>query len=143
MSMPTARRTAPAAVNPRGRQIVIAIVAVLAIIALIKLFGPHENRYEKLARELTVALQSNDIDAVKKYQNAETATTITRGIVGRAADELAPLGKIKSVKELAPSGAADQTHEFTVVFDKGSVRERMKVDPDFKVVHFRYEKVTQ
>ncbi len=142
MSMPTInpRRTATTAANPRGRQLLIAAVAVILIVLVIKLFSHHENKYEKLASDLTVALQKNDVDAVKSYQNAETATTVNRGVVGRAADFFAPYGKLKSVKEVTPAGAPDRTHEFSVTFDKGVVRERMKVDPDFKIVHFQYEK---
>lgn len=134
----TPRRSAA---NPRTRQLLIAAVAIIIIVFAIRLLAPHENKYEKLARDVTVALQKNDVDAVKKLQNAETATTITRGIVGRAADRLAPLGKLKSVKETTSKDAKDRVHEFDVAFEKGSVRESMKVDPDFKIVHFRYDKV--
>jgi hypothetical protein len=135
----TPRRTAVAA-NPRGRQLLIALVAVIVIVALFKIFGPHENRYEKIAREVTVALQNNDIADVEKYQNAETSTLVTRGIVGRAADRLAPLGKLKSVKETTPSDAPARVHEFDVVFANGAVIETIKFDPDAKIVHFDYKK---
>jgi hypothetical protein len=143
MSMPSIspRRSAVAA-NPRGRQLLIALVAVIVIVALFKLFGPHENRYEKIAREVTVALQNNDIETVKKYQNAETATLVTRGIVGRAADRLAPFGKLKSVKETTPSDAPDRVHEFNVTFANGAVIETIKFDPDSKIVHFGYKKAS-
>jgi hypothetical protein len=107
------------------------------------LFLHHENRYEKLAHGLTIALQNNDLAGVEKYQNAETATTINRGVVGRIADRLAPLGKLKSVKETTPKDASDRTHEFDVVFEKGTVHEAMKLDPDDKMVHFRYDLVPQ
>jgi hypothetical protein len=143
MSVPNViPRRAPVS-SPRGRQIMIAVIAVLAILVLIKIFKPHENRYEKLAYDVTIALQNNDVDSVKKYQNAETATLVTRGIVGRAADRLAPLGKLKSVKETTPSGSPDRVHEFDVAFDKGRVHEKIKVDPDFKIVRFEYDPVPQ
>jgi hypothetical protein len=141
MSNVTPRRTS--AVNPRGRQLLIALVILIVLVGLAKAFAPHENKYETLARDLTAALQRNDVDAVKKYQNAETATTVTRGIVGRDADSLAPLGKIKSVKEVTPQDAPERVHEFDVTFDSGAIHEKMKVDPDFKIVHFRYDKITQ
>jgi hypothetical protein len=50
----------------------ILIVVVLAIVvALVKsVFSHHENRFERTARELTSALQANDIDAVGR-QTAE------------------------------------------------------------------------
>ncbi len=129
------------AVSARGRQLLVAVIAVLLIVSVLRLvFGHHENKYETLAKNVTLALQSNNIDEVKKYQNAETATLVTRGIVGRAADVLAPLGKLKSVKETTPSGDGDRVHEFDVAFDKGVVHEKIKVDPDFKIVRFAYEK---
>jgi hypothetical protein len=140
MSVPNARPMSTP-VNPRGRQLVIAVVVLIVIVLLVKIFSPHENRYEKLANQLTVALQNNDVDAVRKLQNAETATMINRGVVGRAADVFAPLGKIKKVKETTPSDAPERVHEFEVSFDKGNVREKMKVDPDFKIVRFQYEKI--
>jgi hypothetical protein len=137
-------RSTIAAINPRGRQLLIAVIALVVIVLLVRsVFGHHENRYEQLAHDVTVALQNNDLDAVRKYQNAETATLINRGIVGRAADRLAPLGKIKSVKEVTPSDGPKRVHEFNVAFDKGMVHEKMKVDPDFKIVHFEYDRVPQ
>jgi hypothetical protein len=145
MSMPTiAPRRTSTARNPRGRQLLIGFIAVLLVFEIWRLlFGHHANQYEKLAYNVTAALQSNNLDEVKKYQNAETATLINRGVVGRAADTLAPLGKLKGVKETTPAGSADRVHEFDVTFDKGAVHEKMKVDPDNKIVHFTYEKVAK
>jgi hypothetical protein len=141
MSASRIPRPAAPAVNPRGRQLLIAAAILILVVAILKtVFGHHENKYEKLASDVTLALQSNDVDKVKSYQNAETATTITRGVVGRAADFFVPLGKLKRVKEDTASDAPDRTHDFTLTFDKGVVRERMKLDPDFKIVHFQFEK---
>jgi hypothetical protein len=145
VSMPTvAPRRTTTARNPRGRQLLIAFIVLLLAFEILRLvFGHHANKYEKLAWDVTAALQSNNLDEVKKYQNAETATLINRGIVGRAADTLAPLGKLKSVKETTPSGSPDRVHEFDVAFEKGAVHEKMKIDPDFKIVHFTYDKVAK
>ena len=133
-----------AAIGPRGRQILFAAIALVVIVLLVKaVFGHHANTYEKLAYDETAALQNNDVDAVRKYQNAETATMITRGLVGRAADRLVPLGKITSVKEVTPTDDPPRVHEFDVAFAKGMVHEKMKVDPDSKIVHFEYNKVPQ
>jgi hypothetical protein len=145
MSMSTMRgpQPRPAAVNPRGRQLIVAIVVLIVVIGAIKLFLPHENTYEKIARNVTLALQSNNVDDVKKYQNAETATKVTRGIVGRAADRLAPFGKLKSVKETTPKDAPERVHEFDVTFERGEIHETMKLDPDSKIVAFHYDKVAQ
>jgi hypothetical protein len=145
MSMPTiAPRRTTTARSPRGRQLLIGFIAVLLMFELWRLlFGHHANTYEKLAYNVTVALQNNNLDEVKKYQNAETATLINRGVVGRAADALAPLGKLKSVRETTPSDAPDRVHEFDVAFDKGAIHEKMKVDPENKIVHFTYNKVVK
>jgi hypothetical protein len=145
MSMPTiAPRRTTTAGSPRGRQLLLAFIAVLLVFEVLRLlFGHRQNQYEKLAYNVTVALQNNNLDEVKKYQNAETATLINRGVVGRAADALAPLGKLKSVKETTPSGSPDRVHEFDVAFDKGTVHEKMKVDPDNKIVHFTYDRVAK
>jgi len=138
---PTPPTPAPAATQQR-RLLIFAVVAVLVFLVLRACAG-HENKYENLARELTVALQNNDLAAVDKLQNAETATHITRGIVGRWADRLVPLGKVKSVKEVTPSGAAARRHEFDVTFDKGRLHEDLQVDPEDKIVHFNAEPITK
>ncbi|MFN2461078.1 MAG: hypothetical protein ABR591_10385 [Candidatus Velthaea sp.] len=131
----------PATAGPNQRTVLIVILIALVAIFLLRGCFFHENQYEKLARDVTVALQRNDVEAVKKYQNAETATHVNRGIVGRAADRLGPLGNLKSVKETTPSGAPDRQHEFDVAFDRGRLHESMKVDPEGKIVSFRYEPV--
>jgi hypothetical protein len=127
--------------TPAGnRRVLIAALVVIALVILFRmLFSHHENRYEVLASEVTTALANNDLAAVEKYQNAETATHITRGLVGRAADALAPLGKVKDVREDTPAGDGDRVHEFNVTFEHGAMHEKMKVDPDDKVVTFHYD----
>jgi hypothetical protein len=122
--------------------LILVVVVVVLFLGVRHLFRHHENTYERLAQDVTMALQRDDVEAVKKYQNAETATLINRGIVGRAADTLAPLGKLKSVKETTAADAPAREHEFNVAFDKGTVHERLKLDPDNKIVLFKYDKVT-
>ncbi len=101
-----------------------------------------ENRYEKIADGMTHALQANDLAGVQKYQNAETATQVNRARVGRGADQLAPLGKLKKVKENTPAGDGDRVHEFDLTFASGTVHEKIKFDPQDKVVRFAYDIVT-
>src|ERR1700756_5085734 len=96
----------------QNQLIYVAIIVILVAIIARSLFGHHENKYEKIARDVTVALQANDVAAVKKYQNAETATQVNRARVGHAADVLGPLGRLQSVKEVTPKGAADRVHDF-------------------------------
>lgn len=133
----------PGGLNSRGRHLAMWAVVVVAIVLVLRGCVFHENSYEKIASGLTAALQANDLAGVQKYQNAETATQVNRGIVGRAADTLAPLGKLKSVKEVTPKDAAPRVHEFVVHFAKGAVHEMMKLDPQDKIVVFRYEKVAK
>ena len=139
MSMinPTRRTTgvAPPAQTNR-RRLLLGILLLVLLVLLFRACSQHENKYEKIAMDLTVALQNNDITAVDKLQNAETATHVNRGLVGRWADRFAPLGKIKSVKEVTPAGAAARRHEFTVTFEKGVYHEDLGLDPEDKIVHF-------
>jgi len=129
---------------PRARQnqiVIIAVVVVLAVLVLRACAG-GENRYEKIAHGMTQALQNNDVSGVQKYQNAETATQVNRARVGRGADQLAPLGKLKKVKENTPAGDGDRVHEFDLTFANGTVHEKMKLDPQDKVVRFQYDVVS-
>ena len=85
--------------NNMTRLLLIAVVAIIVFGLLRGIFSHHDTAYEKLAGEMTVALQNNDLPAVEKFQNAETATHVTRGIVGHAADVFAPLGKLVRVRD--------------------------------------------
>jgi hypothetical protein len=120
------------------RLLLIAMVAVIVFGLLRGIFTHHDTVYEKIAGEMTVALQNNDLAGVEKFQNAETATQVTHAIVGRDADAFAPLGKLQRVRETAV--AADRRiHQFDATFDKGVVHETIRFDPDNKVVGFKYE----
>jgi hypothetical protein len=130
---------AGAGLPPNQRRLIVYVLVAIVVIVLVRGLFFHENKYEKIARDVTVALQKNDLAAVEKYQNAETATLVNRGIVGRAADELAPLGNIKHIKEITGSDAPPRGHEFTVTFDRGTVDERIKFDPQDKIVSFKYD----
>ena len=137
------RRVATAAPSPLGnRRVLLMVVAALLVFWLLQaVFGHRANRYETIAREMTLALQRNDLAGVQKYQNAETATRVTRARVGHAADVLGPLGKLKGVKETA-SDADTRQHDFRLSFEKGAVDEKMRLDPQDKVVAFDYHVVT-
>ena len=128
-------------VQPRRQrnQTLILALTVIVLALLARLIFPGANQYEKIARGVTQALQNNDLAAVQKYENAETAAEMSRVRVARAADQLAPLGKIKRVHETTPKDSQPRVHEFDVSFEKGKVHERMQVDPQNKVVHFHYD----
>ena len=124
-----------------SRIITLVLVIFVAFFVARSLFGHRENKYEKIAGGVTAALQKNDVADVKKYQNAETATQVTASRVGRGADALGSLGTMKNVKETS-ADTTTRVHQFDVTFDKGTVRETIKFDPDDKIVSFRYDQPT-
>jgi hypothetical protein len=128
----------PPGANP-VRLILIVVVLAIVVTLVKSVFAHHENQYERTARELTSALQANDIDAVAKLQNSETRTHVTRAAVGRAADLFKPLEKLDKVRETGtPAG---EQHEFDATFAKGVVHETIRFDPDGKIVRFKYDAV--
>jgi hypothetical protein len=136
--LPGAVGATSAARRPISRPIVLATIVVLVLVAARLIFGHHANKFERIAQNVTEALQKNDVAAVRSYQNAETATHVTASRVGRGADELAPLGAIKRVEQ-TQSDDDTRVNQFTVTFDKGTVHETIKFDPDDKIVSFRYD----
>ncbi len=135
-------RNVTPAPRTRQNQILLIAFAVILVVSILRACSGGENRYEKIADGMTKALQANDLAAVQKYQNAETATQVNRARVGHAADQLAPLGKLKKTKENTPAGDGDRVHEFDLTFASGTVHEKMKLDPQDKVVRFQYDVVT-
>jgi hypothetical protein len=130
--------------NNTTRLLLIAVVLIIVFALVRGIFAHHETAYEKIAGEMTQALQNNDLAGVEKFQNAETATQVTYAIVGRDADAFKPLGKLQRVRE-TPVPAAEEArriHEFDVSFDKATVHETIRFDPDNKVVGFKYELLT-
>jgi hypothetical protein len=116
----------------------LILIALVVIMALRLIFAHHPSKYETIAKDVTVALQKNDVEGVKRWQNAETATHVTASRVGRGADALAPLGAYKNIKETS-TDADTRTHQFDLTFDKGTLHETIKFDPDDKIVTFHYD----
>ena len=112
------------------------ILLVLAIAFAVRACAHHENANERLVRQITVAVQSNDMTPVAKEFNAITREKLTRASVGRLSDQLAPLGKIKSVEETTPKDASPRHHTFTVHFEKADWRSHLVLDEDGKVAAF-------
>lgn len=137
---PTLRGGAPPA-RGRQRQILWLAVIVIAIAVVFRACATRENSYEHTAHELTQAVAANDMATVQKLENSETAAEMTRARLGRASDTIAPLGKIKRVKEVPAQNVPPRTHEFDVTFEKGTIHEKIQFDPEGKVVHFRYDQV--
>ena len=131
--------------NPAARrnQIIALVVFVVMLLLVVRACAGGENRYEKIAHEFTQALQSNDYTAAVKLQNSETAAQMGHGRLGRAADQLAPLGKIDRVKENTPANDGDRVHEFDVQFQRGAVHEKIKFDPEGKIYRFDYRPIAK
>ncbi len=130
--------TAPV-LDGRRNQLYILAVFVIVLVLLVRACSARENQYEKTAHELTAAVQANDYNAVAKLENSQTVANMGHGRLGIAADDLAPLGKIKRVRENTPASDAPRFHEFDVTFDRGTVHERIQFDPDNKVFGFKYD----
>ncbi len=137
---PARTGTAAPVMDGRRNQLMILAVFVIVLVLLVKACAGRENTYEKTAHELTAAVQNNDFKAVAKLENSQTAAVMGRGRLGKGADELGPLGKIKRVHENTPSGAGDRIHEFDVTFDRGTTHEKIQFDPDNKVFAFHYDR---
>lgn len=136
---PPAPRNVAASPDARRNQIVVFAVIIIALVLLARACVPSVNKYERIARGMTEALARNDVNAVKSYQNAETATDVNRSRVGHAADLLAPLGRLERVRETTPKDDPERVHEFNLTFQHGSVHEKMKFDPQDKIVRFQYD----
>jgi len=137
---PVRTGTAAPVLDARRNQIFILAVFVIVLVLLVRACSGRENTYEKIAHELTQAVQNNDYNAVAKLENAETAADMGRGRLGKASDSLAPLGKIKRVHEVPTTSKTPRVHEFDVTFDKGAAHEIIQFDPENKVFHF-YQQV--
>lgn len=137
-SLPTQapRTTVPPPVNPQRNILITVLIVVLAFFLLSRLFT-HENRYEKLATNITNAIANNDMRPVEKNFNAIRRTQLQdRARVGNLANMVVPLGKLKRSKENTPSGAPAGYHQFTEQFEKGTLFEKYQLDSDGKVVNF-------
>jgi hypothetical protein len=135
---PTRTGTTAPVMDGRRNQIIILAVFVVVLVLLVRACSNRENTYERIAHELTQAVQNNDYNAVAKLENAETAADMGRARLGRAADDLAPLGKIKRVHEVPTTSKTPRVHEFDLTFDKGTAHEKIQFDPADKVFHFAY-----
>ena len=139
ISGPTAPPRRP--VSSTSSFLLAAIIFLIIFSIFRAIFAHHETTYERIAREMTVDLQNNDLAGVQSFQNAETATLVNHAVVGSDADAFAPLGKVQRVREASatPDETARRIHDFDVTFDKGVVHESIRFDPDNKVIAFKYQ----
>ena len=110
----------------------VLVLAAFAVLSLAACGG--ENRYERLADRITRAMQNNSIAPVQN--ELAKGINIDRVRVAEAADALAPLGKIESVKEVKPCDPG--VHCFIVKFQNATYREKLRLDENGKIVAWRY-----
>ena len=129
----------PMGTGARRNQIIVLGIVVLALVALVRACSGRENHYENIAHDFTNAIAANDYAAAAKFQNAQTATEMTRGRLGHAADVLSPLGKVRHVKEETPNTEPPRVHDFVVTFERGTVHERIQFDPQDRIFRFHFD----
>lgn len=112
-------------------------LGALVLIGAFNLFSHHQNRYEKLATDVTKALAANDMRRVEPEFNALRRPQLEdRGKVGQLSDFVNADGALKWIKEDTPAGAKAGYHHFTAEFDKGNLSEDLTVDSDNKIADF-------
>lgn len=130
---------APGGVRPTGgprRFLIPILIAVVVAFGANRLIG-HENRYEKLATEVTKAIAANDMRPVEKDFNAITRAKLSdHGQVGRLSDFVNADGALTKIKEDTPSGSKDGYHHFVATFKSGSRAEDLTLDSDGKIADF-------
>lgn len=120
-----------------GRKLIVPILVALAVVFGANRLIHHENRYERLASDVTRAVAANDMRPVTKEFNALTREKLAdRGKVGQLSDFVNADGALKSVKEDTPSGSKPGYHHFVATFQNGQRAEDLTVDSDGKIADF-------
>jgi hypothetical protein len=138
-ALPSGPVTTPSgtAPKPSRRAFLPLILGVIIAFSAINMLLHRENRYEKLATDVTKALAANNMQPVEKEFNALRRPELEeRGKVGQLSDFVNEDGALKRIKEDTPSGAKAGYHHFIAEFDKGSRSEDLTVDSDGKIADF-------
>jgi hypothetical protein len=138
VARPIRRSTRSAPPRLRTGRLLVLVVALGFVAVGLKHWLFPASSYEAIARDVTIALQHDDLATVDKYQNAETAAQLDHARVGRAADALAPLGDLKSVKE-TDAVPDRRIYDFDLTFADGTLHEKIMFDPQNKIVAFHYD----
>jgi hypothetical protein len=113
------------------------IAVVLALAGAFSLFSRHENRYERLATDVTEAIENNDMRPVERRFNALRRPELEdRAKVGALSDFVNAGGKLKRIKEDTPKDASVGYHHFIAEFEKGTRSEDLTLDADGKIAAF-------
>ena len=128
------------AVKPAARglspRLTWMVAIVLAVVIIFSFFSHRMNGHEKLVGSIVESIQRNDMTPVAKDFNAIQREQLTRASVGRLSDQLAPLGKLKNIRETTPKEASPRHYTFDVQFEKATWIARMALDEDGKITAF-------
>jgi len=126
--------TAP---KPSRKALLPLALGVIVIASAGNMLLHHENRYEKLATDVTKAVAANNMQPVENEFNALRRPQLDdRGKVGRLSDFVNEDGALKRIKEDTPSGSKAGYHHFIAEFQKGNRSEDLTVDSDGKIADF-------
>jgi len=129
--------SAPFPPGARRRPASLWIVLLVIVAGGWLLFRPHQNNAERLATNVTQAIEKNDMRPVESEFNAiPRAQLENRAKVGRLSDDLHALGALKSIKEDTPKDGRPGYHHFQAQFEKGTWVEDLTLDADGKISAF-------
>jgi hypothetical protein len=114
--------------------VIVRKLAVLAAVAALAACS-FQNPYESEAQKFTEAVAKNDLTPVQG--DIADGIKITRVQVAEWSDELAPQGKLVSVKETT-TACPPESHCFDVKFEKKNYVEVMRLDDKGKIKSWRY-----
>ena len=126
----------------RAKALLPLALGVLILISAFNIFTHRENRYERLARDVTQAVAANDMRPVEKEFNAIRRPQLEdRAKVGSLSDFVNADGKLQSVKEQPAPAGKPGTHLFIATFEKGQRAEDITLDSDGKIVNFHVKPI--
>ena len=121
----------------RSKALLPLVLGAVVFFSAFNLFTHRENKYERLASEITRAIAANDMRPVEKDFNAIRRPQLEdHAKVGGLSDFVNVEGKLKRVREQTPADAKSGEHRFIATFDKGTRAEDLTVDAEGKVVDF-------
>lgn len=94
----------------------------------------RENDNEKLADQITRAVDANNVGSVSGKFIPAAREKMTREAVGRLSDELTKLGKFQRTYEKTPDTAPAGTHFFDAKFEKETWHERMTLNNKGEII---------
>lgn len=110
------------------------ILLALVAVSVISLGMHRQNGDENLVARVVEAVQSNDMAPVREYFDSTAQASMTHERVGRLSDLLAPMGKLKSVDEIASKDRAPKM--YVIHFEHGDWQATMPLDASGKATGF-------